>query len=126
METLTTIVGILSLLGISIVVEKLPIKVSPWTAMKNFFTKDIADKVSEIDKKIDTVDKKTDLNEADRIRHTILLYKKNLDSGFGMTENEFEYVSKIYDKYKNELHGNSFITKTFEEITRMYLEQNKK
>ena len=126
METLTTIVGILSLLGISIVVEKLPIKVSPWTAMKNFFTKDIADKVSEIDKKIDTVDKKTDLNEADRIRHTILLYKKNLDSGFGMTENEFEYVSKIYDKYKNELNGNSFITKTFEEITRMYLEQNKK
>ena len=126
METLTTIIGILSLLGISIVVEKLPIKISPWTMMKNFFTKDIVNKVSEIDKKIETVEQKTDANEADRIRHTILLYKKNLDSGFGMSESEFEYVSKIYDKYKNELHGNSFITRTFDEITRMYLEQNKK
>ena len=126
METLTTVLGIISVFGVSIVVEKLPIKISPWTSMKNFFLKDITEKVNDIDKKIETVNTKTDLNEADRIRHTILLYKKNLDSGFGMSENEFEYVSKLYDKYKNELHGNSFVTKTFEEITRMYLEQNKK
>lgn len=123
METLTAIATILSLLGVSVVVEKLPIKISPWTWVKDFFTKDIKDTVNEINTEVIKVNKKVDKNEADRIRHAILDYKKNLDKGYKMTESEFEYVSKLYDKYKIELKGNSFVTKVFEEITEEYKKQ---
>lgn len=123
METLTAIATILSLLGVSVVVEKLPIKISPWTWVKDFFTKDIKDTVNEINTEVIKVNKKVDANEADRIRHAILDYKKNLDKGYKMTESEFEYVSKLYDKYKIELKGNSFVTKVFEEITEEYKKQ---
>lgn len=118
-----TIIAIFGFFGVSFVVEKTPIKINPLSSMKKFLIGDLSEKVDNINKKVDNINEKVDNNERDRIRHTILEYKKSLDNGIKMSDNEMEYVSKIHDKYKNELHGNSFEGEVYKEIVRNYREQ---
>jgi len=118
-----TIVAILGTFGISIVIEKSPIKINPLSMIKKFLVGDLSTKVEDIDTKMDILDMKVNENEKDRIRETILQYKKSIDNNIPLTEHEYEYVLKIYDKYKNELHGNSFVTDVVQQIKKSHNEK---
>ena len=111
-----TVVAILGFFGISFVVEKTPIKINPLSIIKKFL-------VGDLSEKIDTIGKRVDENEADRIRETILSYKKSMDNGIPLSEHEYEYILKIYDKYKNVLKQNSFVEYVVDEIKILYKKQ---
>lgn len=111
-----TVVAILGFFGISFVVEKTPIKINPLSIIKKFL-------VGDLSEKIDTIGKRVDENEADRIRETILSYKKSMDNGIPLSEHEYEYILKIYDKYKNVLKQNSFVEYVVGEIKILYKKQ---
>ena len=111
-----TVVAILGFFGISFVVEKTPIKINPLSIIKKFL-------VGDLSEKIDTIGKRVDENEADRIRETILSYKKSMDNGIPLSEHEYEYILKIYDKYKNVLKQNSFVEYVVSEIKILYKKQ---
>lgn len=113
---LGTVVAILGFFGISFVVEKTPIKINPLSIIKKFL-------VGDLSEKIDTIGKRVDENEADRIRETILSYKKSMDNGIPLSEHEYEYILKIYDKYKNVLKQNSFVEYVVGEIKILYKKQ---
>lgn len=102
--------------GVSFVVEKTPIKINPLSIIKKFL-------IGDLSEKIDTIGKRVDENEADRIRETILSYKKSMDNGIPLSEHEYEYILKIYDKYKNVLKQNSFVEYVVEEIKILYKKQ---
>ena len=123
---LGTVIAILGFFGVSFVVEKTPIKINPLSAMRKFLVGDIEQNVSDLKNTINNMEFKNDENEKDRLRYTILQYKKSLDNGIPMTEHEYEYVLRIFDKYKNVLHGNSFVCEVVKDIQRMYEEQEKK
>lgn len=120
---LGTIIALFGAFGISFVVEKSPIKINPLSMIKKFLVGDLTEKMNEVDKKVNKIDKKVDKNEADRIRETILQYKKSLDNGIPMSEHEYEYVLKIFDKYRNELNGNSFVCEVVEKIKELHNKQ---
>lgn len=120
-----TIAAILGTFGISFVVEKSPIKINPLSMIKKFLVGDISDKISDMDKKVDRIDTKVDENEKDRLRETILQYKKSLDNGIPLSEHEYEYILKIYDKYKN-MGGNSFVSEVVQNIKEDYHKQEEK
>ena len=111
-----TVVAILGFFGISFVVEKTPIKINPLSIIKKFL-------VGDLSEKIDTIGKRVDENEEDRIRETILSYKKSMDNGIPLSEHEYEYILKIYDKYKNVLKQNSFVEYVVDEIKILYKKQ---
>ena len=113
---LGTIVAILGFFGVSFVVEKTPIKINPLIIIKKFL-------IGDLSEKIDTIGKRVDENEADRIRETILSYKKSMDNGIPLSEHEYEYILKIYDKYKNVLKQNSFVEYVVGEIKILYKKQ---
>lgn len=113
---LGTVVAISGFLGVSFVIEKTPIKINPLSIIKKFL-------VGDLSEKIDTIGKRVDENEADRIRETILSYKKSMDNGIPLSEHEYEYILKIYDKYKNVLKQNSFVEYVVDEIKILYKKQ---
>jgi hypothetical protein len=121
-----TIVALFGFFGISFAVEKSPIKINPLSMIKKFLIGDLDEKVDNVNKKVENIGIKVDENEKDRIRYTILEYKKSLDNGIRMSDNEMEHVSKLFDKYRNELNGNSFVCQVYKEIVKMYSEQQKK
>ena len=111
-----TVVAILGFFGVSFVIEKTPIKINPLSIIKKFL-------VGDLSEKIDTIGKRVDENEKDRIRETILSYKKSMDNGIPLSEHEYEYILKIYDKYDKILHGNSFVQDVVNEIKILYKKQ---
>ena len=119
---LGTIIALFGTLGISFAIEKSPIKINPLSILKNFLVGDLKENINNLDKKVDKIDLKVDTNELDRIRHSILDYKKGLDNGVKLSQHEYEYILKIYDKYKG-MGGNSFITDVVEQIKEMYKNQ---
>ena len=119
---LGTIVALFGAFGISFVVEKSPIKINPLSMIKKFLIGDLTEKMEAIDKKVDKIDSKVDENEKDRLRETILQYKKGIDNGICLSDHEYEYILKIYDKYKK-MGGNSFITEVVEDIKEAYHKQ---
>lgn len=119
-----TIIAICGVFGISFVVEKSPIKINPLSMIKKFLVGDVNEALQDVTKKMDHINYKVDENEKDRIREKILEYKKSLDNGIPMTEHEYEYVLKIFDKYRNELKGNSFVCELVNQIKEMYKKQN--
>lgn len=119
----STIIALFGTLGISFVIEKSPIKINPLTIIKNFLIGDLKKDIINVDKKVEKIEKKVDENEKDRIRETILQYKKSMDNGILLSEHEYEYILKIFDKYRNELNGNSFVCGVVEDIKIMYKKQ---
>lgn len=111
-----TVVAIFGFFGISFVVEKTPIKINPLSIIKKFLVGDIIEKVNTIGERVDE-------NEKDRIRETILSYKKSMDNGIPLSEHEYEYILKIYDKYDKVLHGNSFVEDVVNQIKFLYKKQ---
>ena len=48
-----------------------------------------------------------------------------MDNGIPLSEHEYEYILKIYDKYDKILHGNSFVQDVVNEIQILYKKQLK-
>ena len=53
METLQSLLAIASIFGVTIVCEKLPIKFSPYTAIKRFLVGDIENKINTLSDKFE-------------------------------------------------------------------------
>lgn len=119
-----TIVAILGTFGISIVIEKSPIKINPLSMIRKFLVGDLSNKVDNMDKKVENIDNKVDENEKDRIRETILSYKKSIDNEIPLSEHEYEYILRIYDKYKK-MGGNSFVSDVVKDIQESYHKRKK-
>lgn len=122
--------GFLLLWIVLFIVEKLPIDKNPIILIRKIFFKEIIDKINDMKEDINdkflSINKKIDDNERDRIRETILSYKKSIDNGIQLNEHDYEYILKIYDKYDKVLKGNSFVKEIVEEIEKYYKEQKNK
>ena len=120
METLQSILAIASIFGITIVCEKLPIKFSPYTAIKKFLVGDIENKLNTLsDKFIHHLDSTTEKEKED-IRYKLLTYHKSIKNGIKLTEYDIMCINSLYDRYTFELKGNSYIKSVYREIMEMY------
>lgn len=123
METLKTLLAIASLLGITFTIEKLPIKISPFTSIKNFFVGDIEKEINTINNKLNDHVEKSVEKEKEDIRYKMLTYHKSLKNGVSLTQYDIMCINSMYDRYHNDLHGNSYISNVYLEIMEMYKQQ---
>lgn len=119
---LSTIIALLGTLGVSFVVEKSPIKINPLSLIKKFLVGDLCEKIDNMDKKVVKIDEKVDKNENDRIKETVLTYRKLMKMGLPLSDYEYQYLCKVFDKYQSQ-GGNSFVADVMEEIKEMYHSQ---
>lgn len=96
-------IGILGLIGI----ELSPIRVNPFKFLGKVCGKLLG--ISELETKIDNIQKEVDINERDRIRYEILQFSGSLRNGLHRTENDYEHIEEIYAKYKGK-GWNSYIS----------------
>ena len=87
------IIGFLALLGFEIS----PIKFHPFTLLGKICGKLLG--IDALEKKIDTIQKEVDINERDRIRYEILQFSGSLRNGLRRTENDYEHIEELYEKY---------------------------
>lgn len=103
--------------------EKLPIKISPWTWMKNFFTEEIKqeinlvkEEIKECKAQICSVEDKGNINEKDRIKQEILTFRiLTITPNVNLKKLDFVHIYTLYDKYKK-MGGNSVADEAIEEI----------
>lgn len=129
MTAIATIIGILSILGISFTVEKLPIKLAPLTWFKNFLLDDTKKSIKETQESIKEV--KSDLtdckvtinkNEINRIKQEILNFRLLIKTpGVKVHFLDFDHIFQLYDEYKA-MGGNSMVDIAIEEIKMVYKE----
>ena len=117
METfLGTIVAIVGSFGTFFVIEKSPLKINPLTMMKDFL-------VGDLTKKIEEYEKKRVLARGNEIKFELSNYEKLASNGMELTEDDIAFVRELYDEYHNELKQNHRGTIIYENIERMYKEQ---
>lgn len=117
METfLGTIVAIVGSFGTFFVIEKSPLKINPLTMIKDFL-------VGDLTKKIEEYEKKRVLARANEIKFELSNYEKLASNGIELTEDDIAFVRELYDEYHNELKQNHRGTIIYENIERMYKEQ---
>ena len=126
METLQSILAIASIFGVSIVIEKLPIKISPWTSIKKFFIGDLEKKVDSISIEFENHKKSNIEKEKEDIRYKLLTYHKSIKNGIKLTEYDIMCINSLYDRYSLELKGNSYIKSVYREIMEMYKQQQER
>lgn len=103
------ILGFLALIGI----ELSPIKFNPFTLLGKICGKLLG--IDALEKKIDSIQKEVDINERDRIRYEILQFSGSLRNGLHRTENDYEHIEEIYEKYIKK-GWNSYISSEMEFI----------
>lgn len=103
------ILGFLALIGI----ELSPIKFNPFTLLGKICGKLLG--IDALEKKIDNIKNEVDINERDRIRYEILQFSGSLRNGLHRTENDYEHIEELYEKYTNK-HWNSYISSEMEFI----------
>lgn len=86
----------------------------------------LADEFKPIHEKLETIDKKVDENEADRIRAEIEMYYHRCMTLGRIDELEKVHLDKIYRKYHEILKQNGEITHEYEYIVKYYEDHNKK
>lgn len=123
METLKTIIAIAGLFGVTFTIEKLPIKISPFTAIKKFLVGDIEKEISTVKDKLDDHIEKSVEKEKEDIRYKMLTYHKSLKNGVRLTQYDIMCINSMYDRYHNDLHGNSYMSNVYLEIMQMYKKQ---
>lgn len=104
------LLGVLAMIGIEIS----PIKINPFTWLGKICGKLLG--IDELNKKITKVDEKVDINERDRIRHEILQFSGSLRNGLTRTDNDYQHIEELYQKYHEVLKANSYITSEIEFI----------
>lgn len=102
-------IGFLALIGIEIS----PIKFNPFTLLGKICGKLLG--IDSLEKKIDGIQKEVDINERDRIRYEILQFSGSLRNGLTRTENDYEHIEEIYEKYRGK-GWNSYISSEMEFI----------
>lgn len=115
---LGTIIAICGFFGVSFVVEKIPIKFSPLTMMKNFLVGDLTKKVEENEK----ARRKSRANE---IKFELSNYEKLATNGIMLSEDDIAFVRELYDEYHNDLNQNHRGSIIYENIEKLYIEQKK-
>lgn len=117
METfLGTIVAVVGSFGTFFVIEKSPLKINPLTMIKDFL-------VGDLTKKIEEYEKKRVLARANEIKFELSNYEKLASNGIELTEDDIAFVRELYDEYHNELKQNHRGTIIYENIEKMYKEQ---
>ena len=69
-----------------------------------------------VESTLQTVIKKLDENETDRLRTDIIDCVGKIRNGWDITQVELDHVHHAYDKYVNELKGNSYVVNCMEFI----------
>lgn len=113
----TIITAFLSLFGISFVIEKTPIKISPLTALRNFL-------VGNIEKKIDDSEKARIKSRGNEIKFELFNYEKLLMNGVKLNENDIALIKEIYQEYHDDLKQNHLGTVIYEHILELYSKQD--
>lgn len=109
LEQYGLVIGILGLIGI----ELSPIKVNPFTFLGKICGKLLG--ITQLETKIDNIQNEVNINERDRIRYEILQFSGSLRNGLQRTENDYEHIEELYEKYKNK-KWNSYIGSEMEFI----------
>lgn len=102
LEQYGTLIGFLALIGI----ELSPIKFSPFSLLGKICGKLLG--INALETKIDNIQKEVDINERDRIRYEILQFSGSLRNGLQRTQNDYDHIEEIYEKYQNK-GWNSYI-----------------
>ena len=77
--------------------------------------------MEDVNKKIDKLEKKIDLNTRDDIRGEIVNFAEDLRQGINKSLVQYKHIFEIYDKYHN-LGWNSYISNEFDFIKNKYNE----
>ena len=113
-----TIIAIFGFFGISFAIKKSPIKFNPMTLIKDFFIKDLTEKVEENEK----ARKKSRANE---IKFELSNYEKLASNGITLSEDDIAFIRELYDEYHNDLKQNHRGSIIYENIEKMYALQKK-
>lgn len=111
-----TIIAMFGFFGVSFAIEKSPIKFNPMTLIKNFFLKDLTEKVEESEK----ARKKARANE---IKFELSNYEKLASNGIFLSEDDIAFVRELYDEYHNDLKQNHRGSIMYENIEKLYILQ---
>ena len=114
-----TIVAVLGIFGSLFAIEKIPIKINPLTMIKKFL-------VGDLTEKIDSYEKKRVRARANEIKFELSNYEKLASNGIELSEDDIAFVRELYDEYHKELEQNHRGTIIYENIERMYKEQQEK
>lgn len=115
---LGTIIAIFGFFGVSFAIEKSPIKFNPMTMIKDFFLKDLTQKVEESEKARIKA-------RANEIKFELSNYEKLASNGFTLTEEDMAFVQELYDEYHDDLKQNHRGTMIYENIEKLYKLQQK-
>ncbi len=77
--------------------------------------------MEDLNKKIDKLEKKIDVNTRDDIRGEIVNFAEDLRQGINKSLVQYKHIFEIYDKY-HKLGWNSYITNEFNFIKKKYNE----
>lgn len=113
--------------GISVSIEKLPIKLKPWTMLKNFFTSGINESIKELKtdiyKKMDNTNQritglgnKLDAMTVQRLRNDIIEYNEDEKHGIKKTDIQYDTILEEYRIYHDELKKNGYIEEIMNDI----------
>lgn len=108
-EKYTWVLGVLALIG----VEISPIKLSPIKWFGACLSKWLG--ISQLNDKINKLEKEVDANEIDRIKYEILQFSGSLRNGLKRSETDYIHIEAIFTKYKNK-GGNTYIMHEMEYI----------
>lgn len=108
-EKYTWVLGVLALVGIEIS----PIKLNPIKWFGTCLSRWLG--ISQLDAKINKLEKEVDANEIDRIKYEILQFSGSLRNGLKRSETDYLHIETIFTKYKNK-GGNSYIMHEMEYI----------
>lgn len=95
-------ISFLALIGIEIS----PLKFNPFSLLGKICGKLLG--INDLEKKIDNIQEEVNINERDRIRYEILQFSGSLRNGLTRTENDFEHIEELYEKYQKK-GWNSYI-----------------
>lgn len=115
---LGTIIAIFGFFGISFAIEKSPIKFNPMTMIKDFFIKDLTDKVEENEK----ARRKARANE---IKFELSNYEKLASNGILLSEDDIAFVRELYEEYHEDLKQNHRGSIIYNNIEKFYEMQQK-
>lgn len=109
LEKYTWLLGVLALIGI----EVSPIKLNPIKWLGKCLSKWLG--ISQLNDKINKLEKEVDANEIDRIKYEILQFSGSLRNGLRRSETDYMHIEAIFTKYKNK-GGNTYIMHEMEYI----------
>ena len=121
-------------LGSTTLIQVLPIKVNPWSALFKWIggiiTKDLDTKISNIHKQVNKLELDVMTNEKDRIRYEVLDFANSCRNGRRHTKDEFEHIVELNKKYKRLLKAtkdeNGVFELEYNYISELYAERLKK